>query len=550
MFGETLVDRMLREKDALEKPLRLWMPMWQEISEVILPRRSNITVKQAEGSQRERRLFDSTAVSANERLAGSIVGTVTPSTFQWFEPIVQEAFNVRVPSAVEQYAAWVGKDMFRTVQRSNFDVCMQEMTQDLVGFGTAAMFVSDMGKGQVKCRTLHPGEYMIDTNYDGDVIKVIRLLRMTVREVVETWGTPALAPEVARTLAAGDMKILEKEVEIMHWIAYRDKEVYGFPVDNFPVASIYVDTTHKHLVKKSGFHDWPCMVVRWSSTSGERYGRGPGFTALPDVLSLNRAEELSLRAWAKAIEPPILAIHDGILGQPDFRPSRMSYINMEGALSYLEPKTRLDIETVKREDKRRSIWNIYYMDQVQFIPERGKTPPSAEEVRARLNIMLQILGPQLVRLEKECLSPFLERVFGIRMRSRMLPPAPPEVVQYVRAVGGNMQMEFVGPVARAKRQAEAGVIDGLISFTGATAQIEPSVVDNVDFDEALRERARIDQVPKKLLRTPTQVEEIRQQRMEREAAAAQQQAMQAGAETMNQLTQPMQAAMEAQNGGQ
>lgn len=164
--------------------------------------------------------------------------------------------------------------------------------------------------------------------------------------------------------------------------------------------------------------------------------------------------------------------------------------------------------------------------------------------------MLQILGPQLVRLEKEFLSPFLERVFGIRMRSGMLPPAPPEVVQYAQAVGGNMQVEFIGPVARAKRQAEAGVIDGLISFTGATAQIEPSVVDNVDFDEALRERARIDQVPKKLLRTPTQVEEIRQQRMEREAAAAQQQAMQAGAETMNQLTQPMQAAMEAQNGGQ
>ncbi|HJS83378.1 MAG TPA: portal protein, partial [Nitrososphaera sp.] len=419
MFGETLVERLLDDKARLEKPLRLWMPMWQEISEVIIPRRSDITVRIQEGGQRERRLFDSTAVSANERLAGSIVGTVMPSTFQWFDPVVPELYTVSVPAAVDNYAAAVGKDMYRTIQVSNFNVAVQEMAQDLVAFGTSAMFLNDIGNGLFKARTMHPGEYAIDTNSDNEIIKVIRFVKMTVREIITTWGIEAVAPRTREILESKDsdtnkIKILSQEVEVMHWISYRNNEPFGFPVDTFPIASIYVDVTNKYLIKKSGFHEWPCPVVRWSSTSGERYGRGPGFTALPDVLSLNRAEELSLRAWAKAIEPPILALHDGILGQPDFRPSRISYMNMEGAIQYLEPKMRLDIETVKREDKRRSIWNIYFMDQVQFIPERGKTPPSAEEIRSRLNIMLQIVGPQLVRLEKEFLVPTLSRVFGIR----------------------------------------------------------------------------------------------------------------------------------------
>jgi len=543
MFGETLVDKLIEDKAALEKPLRLWMPMWQEIAEVIIPRRSDIVVRTQEGSQRERRLFDSTAVSANERLAGSIVATVTPSTFQWFEPRIPEIYNRRTPSSVELYAHAIGADMYRAIQVSNFDVMMQEFTQDLVAFGTAAMFIKDAGNGRIQCRTLNPGEYMIDTDYEGNVYKFIRLMRMTVREIIKTWGIDALAPEIKKDLANNPQdapKILRREIELMHWIAQRKDEPLGFPVDNFPIASIYVDLTHKHIVKKSGFHEWPVMVVRWSSTSGERYGRGPGFTALPDVLSLNRAEELSLRAWAKAIEPPILALHDGILGQPDFRPSRISYISMEGALQYLEPKTRLDIETVKREDKRRSIWNIYYMDQVQFIPERGKTPPSAEEVRARLNIMLQILGPQLVRLEKEGLGPFLERVHGIRARAGKLPPVAPDVIAFIQESGLEaVQLEFLGPVARAKRQAEASVIDTAIAFTGAAAQLEPSVTDNLDMDEALRERFRIDQVPKRLLRKPEAVEQIRQQRADRQAQMAQQQAMMNAAQAVRDVAPAM-----------
>lgn len=549
MFGETLVDRLIRDKETLEKPLRLWMTIWQEIAEVIFPRRSDIVVKQQQGAQKERRLFDSTAVSANERLAGSIAGTVTPSTSQWFEPLVPQIYNIPVPASVENYADAVGKDMFRTLQMSNFDIATQEMYQDLVAFGTGAMFISDAGSGNVHARSMQPGEYMIDADSNGEIRKVIRLLKMQVREVIKRWGMEAVAEVIRTPLESGSRELLNREVDIMHWITYRDNEPIGFPVDNFPIASIYLDVSNKHLIRKSGFYEWPCPVVRWSSTSGEPYGRGPGFTALPDVLSLNRAEELSLRAWAKAIEPPILALHDGILGQPDFRPSRINYINMEGALSYLEPKTRLDIETVKREDKRRSIWNTYYMDQVQFIPERGKTPASAEEIRARLNIMLQVLGPQLVRLEKEFLVPVLERVFGIRNRAGKLPEVPFEVVDYAKRIGNSMQVQFIGPVARAKRQAEAGVIDTFVSFVGATAQIDPQIVDVVDFDQAARERARIDQVPKKLIVPQDEVDEIRANRAKQEAQRVQMERNAMAAQTAGAAAPAMQAVMEAEQGG-
>jgi hypothetical protein len=227
----------------------------------------------------------------------------------------------------------------------------------------------------------------------------------------------------------------------------------------------------------------------------------------------------------KAIDPPLMALHDGILGKPDLRPSRITYVNTEGALQYLETGGRQDVETVKREDKRRSIWNIYFMDQVQFIPERGKTPPSAEEVRARLNIMLQVLGPELARLEREFLNPLLDRVFSIQARAGKLPETPPEVLQYAQLVGGDLNAQFLGPVARAKRQAESSTLDGFVAFVGAAGQIDSTILDNLDGDQLVKEKARIEQVPRKILRSQQAIDEIRQQRAAQQQAMLQQQAM-------------------------
>ncbi|UOF78757.1 head to tail connecting protein [Caudoviricetes sp.] len=540
-MSSPLAERVIRDAARLEGFRRLWEPIWQEIAELIFPRRSDITVRTLEGRSKTRRLFDSTGVSANERLASSIAGTVTPATFQWFDLIVPEVFGAKVPKVVDDWAAAAGRDMFMAMQRSNFSVAAQEMYQDYCAFGTGAMFVTTNGQGSLFFRALHPGEYSIDTDSNGELTTVVRHITMTLREAIKQWGIESMAREVQDELKNNGEACLNKEMGILHWLSFRANEPLGFPVDNFPVASVYVDKVYCHVIRKGGFEEWPCPVVRWSSTSGERYGRGPGFTALPDVASLNKAEEYSLRAWLKAIDPPLLALHDGLLGKPDLRPARINYTNTEGALQYLETSGRLDVETVKREDKRRSIWNTYYMDQVQFIPERGKTPPSAEEVRARLNIMLQVLGPQLSRLEREFLNPLLDRVFGIRQRAGKLPEPPFEVQQYAQATDGELQAQFLGPVARAKRQAESSTIDGFVSFMGATGQIDPQVFDNVDLDEALREKARIEQVPRKLLRDPTKVQEIRATRAQQQAALAQQEQGVREAEMLQKMQGPLEA---------
>ena len=62
-------------------------------------------------------------------------------------------------------------------------------------------------------------------------------------------------------------------------------------------------TVHYQIIDYSGKHElvyrelnsFPWVVSRYMKTAGERYGRGPVLTGLPDIKSLNKVKELALR---------------------------------------------------------------------------------------------------------------------------------------------------------------------------------------------------------------------------------------------------------------
>ena len=166
------------------------------------------------------------------------------------------------------------------------------------------------------------------------------------------------------------------------------------------------------------------------------------------------------------------------------------------------------------------------MDQVQFVPERGKTPPSAEEVRARLNIMLQILGPTLSRTDYELHLPVLGRSYGIASRSGRLPQPGPAVIAAAQRVGNELQVQFVGPIARAKRQAESQKLDNALNAIAVAAQVDPQSMDVVDLDEWIRTKLDIEMIPRNILRTRNDVVELRKARAEQAAQQRQLETMQ------------------------
>ena len=528
-----LITNFLKQYEQLKLRRMSWESTWEEIATYILPRKSEIISDRTPGVKQTRKLFDSTAIEANERLAAAISGSVTNPVTQWFS---FDLPRTNLAQLGRQYAvdAWlqeVSSSIFRQLRLSNFNTEIGEVYLDIGAFGTGAIYVDErVGADEwngLQFRSLHLGEYVIGEDADGLVNTVFRDVKMSAQAAVEKWGSKAVSTkvlEIARNRP-------HEELRFVHAVIPRTMKINS-KIDEFPYVSFYIDQQYHHMMSMGGYNEFPFMVGRWAKASGEVYGRGPGFTALPDVQSLNKADELGLRAWAKAIDPPILSLHDAVLGTPDLRPSRLNIVTEMGALQPFPQATNMQLDNIKREDKRNSIRRIFFMDQVQFIPERGKTPATAMDIQARMDIMLQILGPTLARLEFELLQPLIDRVFSMMMRKGMIPPPPQEVMNAAEIVGGQIDVEFRGPIARAKRRSESISIQNSVGYAMQLAQVMPEIMDLFNPDAIARQLSYIEGTPQGILRPFEEVMQIRQQRQQQQQQMAQAQMVKEGSEVV------------------
>ena len=171
---------------------------------------------------------------------------------------------------------------------------------------------------------------------------------------------------------------------------------------------------------------------------------------------------------------------------------------------------------MKESQLRTAIRQAYYSDQLQL--QQGPQM-TATEVQVRYELMQRLLGPTLGRFQSEFLNPLIERVFNIMMRAEALMP-PPEVIQNQK-----VDVEYVGPLARSQRMEESIAIDRLYQLAMQVGQVDPSIMDNINHDIAIRARAELLGVPKTVLRGLDEITEMREARAQQQQMA-QQMAMQ------------------------
>ena len=149
---------------------------------------------------------------------------------------------------------------------------------------------------------------------------------------------------------------------------------------------------------------------------------------------------------------------------------------------------------------------------------------TATEVQVRYELMQRLLGPTLGRLQNDFLDPLVSRTFRILMRAGQLPEIPDEL----RQVGGEMDIEYTGPLARAQRMTEADSMTRWVNNLAPLAQIKPDILDNVDFDKFATELGETLGVPASNMRSEIEIKRLRKQR--EQAMAKQRMAEQATAE--------------------
>ena len=410
--------------------------------------------------------------------------------------------------------------MYDTFNDTNFNTEVHELYLDLCSIGTAALFVEESDTG-IHFSALHIAEYYIQENTAGKVDTLYRKYKLTARQAVQEFGEDNVGEKVKK--AAGDSP--EKKFNFIHAVEPTEdyERALGKAGTKLPFHSCHVCVEDKMKVRVGGYNEFPYLVPRWSKATGELFGRSPAYNALPDIKTLNKAVEIGLKAWAKAIDPPLLVQDDGVIGRVRMTPAGITVVRSDTAIKPLQIGANWQITDMKETQLRTAIRQAYYSDQLQLQEGPQMT---ATEVQVRYELMQRLLGPTLGRFQSEFLNPLIERVFGIMLRAGVLLPPPEEIGD------STIDVEYVGPLARSQRMEEAVAVERLYQLAMNVAQADPGIMDLIDHDEAIRIRSTLLGVPKTILRGRDEVDEMRQMRAQQQQQMMEMQQAQAQAETM------------------
>jgi len=505
-------DYIRKRLDKLEADRGTWESHWQEILDYVMPRKAEITFLRSRGEKRTEVLFDSTAITANNLLAASLQGTLTSPSLPWFSLKLRDDDANKVRD-VQIWLEDTARRMYAVFNESNFNTEVHEMYLDLCSVGTSAIFVEEANEGFLQgglhFNTLHIAEYFIQENSTGRVDTLYRKYKMTARQAVQEFGEDNVGTKIKEAVKAKP----DTQFNFIHAVEPTpdyERSVGMKSKTKLPFHSCHVCFEDKMVVRVGGYNEFPYLVPRWSKATGEIFGRSPIYNALPDIKTLNKAVEIGLKAWAKAIDPPLLVTDDGVIGRVRMTPGGITVVRSDTAIKPLQIGSNWQITDLKENQLRTAIRQAYYSDQLQLQEGPQMT---ATEVQVRYELMQRLLGPTLGRFQTEFLNPLIERVFGIMMRADALTPRPSEME------GMNMDIEYVGPLARSQRMEEAIAVERLYQLAMQVVQVDPTIMDVIDHEQAIRMRATLLGVPKTVLRGEDEVAEIREQR-----AAAQQQA--------------------------
>lgn len=523
--------------DRMKQKRTNWESHWQECYDYIVPRKAEVTKKTTEGTKRGSELYDTTAIMANQLLSGALHGMLTNPATKFFELIMGDP-SLDDDEAVKRWLEEVGERMFTLLNNSNFQTEIHELYIDLGAIGTACLYI-----GEHKDKIVHFGarpmkEIFIHENNLGLIDTVYRSFRWKPHQVMQEFGRENLCPWVCEQVDKG----CDDDWEIIHCVhpAKDCMDDEGSAKSKvFPYESYYILKEKALILSEGGFKEFPFAVPRWTKTSGEIYGRGPGMDMLPDIKMVNEMMLATIQGAQKTINPPMAVSDDGVIGRVRLTPGGLTVIRAgSDPIKPLIVDARVDFGYQAVEDVRKRIRAGFYVDQLQLNQGPQMT---ATEVMQRTEEKLRLMGPVLGRQHFEFLRPVIERVFGIMARKGMIPPAPP-VIQ-----GKKFDVRYSSLVARAQRMSEGQNLTRAISVAAPVFQIDQNAVDMVNADEAVKYIFDVYGVPSRLLNQSRDVEDKRKARSAAQAEIAKQAQEQHMADVTGKTMQGASQMMQAQS---
>lgn len=515
-----MIDRLLARHEAITKGRWQFDSLWESTTEILLPRRMGFTSEWTPGAQKTERLFDTSPMLAARGLASTIDGLIKPKQTQWFEIETDDDALMRDP----EVASWLydsERRLFKEIYRpqARWMQATGEADADISVIGNAFVLCTEnTNRDGLLFRTTHMKDTHFVENADGAVDTVHLTERTALNVAAQRWGFDNLS-EASKELLRNDKG--HEKVKFVQIIEPRnERDPRRTDAMHKPWRYCVIEADEKHKVLESGLDEFPGGAPRWDTTAGETYGRGPGTLALPDAQTCQQIKKTLLKAGHRAVDPPWIAARSMLLGPAQNQPGKTTYFDPVEAgkfgndpVKQMDSRAQLPFGLELLQQEREEVAAAFYRN-ILNLPIDGPDMTATEVVQRREEFVREI-GAVFGRLETEYITPLVERAFAIMMRRSlrlnfsgpMTFRKPPDALQ-----GHEIRFKFSSPIDKAKRQIESAQTREWLLRVLQLSEADPGIKDIADFDAALRFDAESNDVAPVAVRSPDQVQALREHR--------------------------------------
>lgn len=405
MSGWSLTKILARETAALGKRGEV-MPYIERAMSLTMPWRLK-TNRAGAFAQ----LFDGSGPKGVQRFAGRLQSDLTPPFSRWFAleggPFVEE----RHREPLNRRLAEVTNIAHGALDASPFAKASHEAYSD-VSIGTGGLLVTEGDNHTlVNWTAVPPWALAIEEGVSGRIDNVYWRRKYPASQLPELWKN-AVWPEAIQKKIASDKP---EEVEILQ-ASYFDLSIGRWRFDVICFEGGDGPGGAARVVENINRTN-PWIIFRWWTTPGNPWGFGPTILSTPDMLTANKGVEMTLKAAAYALAPPLMVAHDGVVNPDTLRLAPHALIRvartggpMGSSIQPLNMNGNVDLTQLAVQDMRE---NIAANLMARQLPPQSGAVRSPTEIIERMRELAFDSGSAFGRLNHEYIPAVIARLLDI-----------------------------------------------------------------------------------------------------------------------------------------
>lgn len=416
-----------------------WSDVWEEIYDFVLPHRESF-YQEGSGQRRTENIYDETAVVGLPKFASRLQLGFFPPNGRAFKlapgpEFPKEAINKQVLSELDEITDLLHEGL----RNSNFNAEFHEGLQDL-GIGTMNLLVQ-------------PGRFNGELHFTAVPPTHVAMLGGAMDEITDwfRWMPECDLTEVKARFPfvkyTDEMKRQQqsdpkRKTKIIEATVYDQNNKFKDEYTYYIISETDKAILFKSTLKTKADNPW--LTTRWSKSGFEVWGRGPVLQAMPAIKTLNLTVQLILENAEMAIAGSYVYDDDGVFN-PDnitIQPGTFIPRSPGSSIETLGSPGRFDVAQLVLEDMRRNVRKALFIDELD--QRTAKTPLSATEVSERLADVARDMGAVAGRMQKEFLTPLVERMISIYTAQGIL--------SLPKVDGRQIRVVPVSPLLRAQDQ--------------------------------------------------------------------------------------------------